>query len=557
MYKDYFRLSEMPFSIVPDPRFLFLSDRHREAIAHLLYGVQGEGGIVLLTGEVGTGKTTVCRSLLEQLPENIDVAFILNPRMNVEELLQTVCEEFHIAVAPANPGTKPFVDAIHAWLLETNARGRRAILIVDEAQNLDPLVLEQLRLLTNLETNTRKLLQIFLIGQPELQAMLARPEMRQVAQRVVVRYHLSRLDPSEISAYVAHRLRISGAPPAIFPDSLMKPLYRASGGVPRLINLVCDRALLVTYVKGRQQVTAPLLRQAVREVVAARPPRRYRWAAVVAGLLAMASAALVEATGMTNVMSGWSSPWFAPVSPVTLTAPAQPPAVPIRPPEPAALPRSPEPAVVSLPTATVEWPGSIAIANSEALAFQSLFKLYGMNVDVPSRADPCRQAEELGMRCYAGRGGLSDLLLLDQPVVMRLSSADGREYSVTLTALDMEHQAATLLVAGTERRVALGDLATAWSGRYVLIWKSPPGFRDSLVMNQRGPAVTWLRQAMATIDGLHDDGTGMLDAALAQRIRVFQLAEGIQPDGLVGPLTAIRLNVRSGQGGPRLAGKKG
>ena len=242
---------------------------------------------MLLTGEVGTGKTTVCRSMLLQLPDNIDVAFILNPLMSVEELLQTVCEEYHIAVAPGRRGIKAFVDAIYARLLETNASGRRAILIVDEAQNLDPLVLEQLRLLTNLETNTRKLIQIILIGQPELQDLLARPEMRQVAQRVIARYHLTQLNPLEVDAYVAHRLRLSGASPSIFPGTLLKQLYRASGGVPRLINLVCDRALLGTYVQGQQQVSAPTLRQAINEVVAARKPRRYRWF-VVPGLLMLA-----------------------------------------------------------------------------------------------------------------------------------------------------------------------------------------------------------------------------------------------------------------------------
>ena len=568
MYKDYFRLSEMPFSIAPDPRFLFMSDRHREAIAHLLYGVQGEGGIVLLTGEVGTGKTTVCRSLLEQLPDNIEVAFILNPRMNVEELLQTVCEEFHITVAPGASGTKVFVDAIHARLLEANAQGRRAILIVDEAQNLDPPVLEQLRLLTNLETNTRKLLQIFLIGQPELQDLLARPEMRQVAQRVVARYHLAQLGLAEVAAYVAHRLRMSGASPSIFPEALIKPLYRASGGVPRLINLVCDRALLGTYVQGRQEVTAPTLRQAVKEVVAVRRPRVRRWA-MLAGLMALASAALVEAMGLPGTSSAWS-PWMPAVPSATLPVPSPavvaPPMVPVEPPQPVVaaetvvhpVPLAAPETQPPLPTATVEWPISVSIATSEAQAFKSLFKLYGVGADVLSKADPCRQAEELGMRCYNARGGLSDLLLLDQPVVMRLSSPEGHEYSVTLTALDMEHQLATLTIAGTERRVALSDLAASWSGRYVVVWKAPPGYRDSLVMSQRGPALNWLRQAMATIDGIRDEGGDRFDAALAQRVRAFQLAEGIQPDGLVGPLTAIRLNVRSGQGGPHLAaGRKG
>jgi len=319
MYQDYFRLNEMPFSIAPDPRFLFMSNRHREAMAHLLYGAQGEGGIVLLTGEVGTGKTTICRSLLEQLPENIDVAFILNPRMSAEEFLQTICEEFHIHIAPERSGIKCFVDALNAQLLSAHASGRRAILIVDEAQNLDSIVLEQLRLLTNLETNTRKLLQIFLIGQPELQGMLARPEMRQVSQRVVARYHLGNLNQSEVNSYVAHRLHVAGASPLIFPEALVKQVYRASGGVPRLINLICDRALLGTYVQGQQQVTAPVLRQAVLEVFAVTPRQHYPWQRVssllgaVTGILVLFafSLAIVFATRYADTKFGWTSSWLA------------------------------------------------------------------------------------------------------------------------------------------------------------------------------------------------------------------------------------------------------
>lgn len=550
MYKDFFRLNEMPFSIAPDPRFLFMSERHREALAHLLYGVQGAGGIVLLTGEVGTGKTTLCRSLLEQLPENIDVAFILNPRMNVEGLLQTICEEYHIHVPFDRFGIKTFVDALNARLFETHALGRQALLIVDEAQNLDAKVLEQLRLLTNLETNTHKLLQIFLIGQPELQNMLTQPEMRQVSQRVIARYHLTHLNQSEVHAYVAHRLRISGATQLIFPEALLKHVYRASGGVPRLINLICDRALLGAYVQGQQQVTLPILRQAISEVLAVRPRQQRPWA-IAAVLLALftgiASLLITQFTdaklsGMPSLFASTSSPPVL-VVPTPLLA-ASAPLV------------STETMPVSAPLlpSTLNWSSNIVGNDSETLAFQALFKLYGIDLNPQSREIPCHQVEAQGMRCYAGHGDLMDLYTLDQPVLVRLSSPDGKEYSATLTALD--HQAATLIVGGAPQRVALNKLAASWLGQFVVIWKVPPNFNERMSLNQRGLTVTWLRHTMETADGIRDNGSDIFDAKLARRIRSFQLTEGIKPDGLVGPLTVIRLNMLGGKAGPRLVTEK-
>jgi general secretion pathway protein A len=584
MYKDYFRLTEMPFSIAPDPRFLFMSDRHREALAHLLYGVQGEGGIILLTGEVGTGKTTLCRCLLEQLPATIDVAFILNPRMSVEELLQTVCEELHIAVSPARPGTKAFVDAINAHLLLANGEGRRALLIIDEAQNLDPSVLEQLRLLTNLETNTRKLLQIILIGQPELQDMLARPEMRQVAQRVIARYHLAHLSQPETAAYVSHRLRIAGAAPSIFPDALMRPLFRATGGVPRLINLVCDRALLGTYVRGRQQVASTTLRQAVKEVSAARQPVHRNVLIGIAAIISTGVAvglALSTSNPLNESLLSFPSPKVVklatkpPTQSDTATAAPSPSAsssqqtqsspanqVPVEAISPsaanAAVPAvAAAPAPVPVPTTapttapgTLDWPASAAIADSEILAFQALFQAHGLTFDPKHKGDSCQQAVTLGMRCFASRGGLSDLLLLDQPVVLKLTTASGHEYHVALVGL--ANQVATLIVAGEQRRVPLTELAGSWSGRYVVLWKAPLGFGDSIGPKQGGSAVPWLRRTLAKIDGIEDDGNSPYDEVLARRVRAFQLAEGITPDGLVGPLTAIRLNFRAGLAAPRL-----
>jgi general secretion pathway protein A len=232
MYQHYFGLAEAPFSIAPDPRYLYLSQRHQEALAHLLYGVSGDGGFVLLTGEVGAGKTTVCRCLLQQIPDSCDVAYIFNPKLTVEELLSTICVEFGIAYPSGNTSVKVFVDCINAYLLDAHARGRHTVLIIDEAQNLSTEVLEQMRLLTNLETNERKLLQIILLGQPELALMLERPELRQLSQRIVARYHLGPLSRSEVAAYVRHRLEISGAQRQLFPAALMGRLYRLSGGVP-------------------------------------------------------------------------------------------------------------------------------------------------------------------------------------------------------------------------------------------------------------------------------------------------------------------------------------
>lgn len=292
MYTRYFGLKRAPFSIAPDPSYLYLSPQHEEALAHLLYGIGTEGGFVLLTGEIGSGKTTVCRRFLETLSRDIAVAFILSPTLSVKELLATVCDEFGISY-PRQATIKGLVDRIHAFLLELNANRKRAVLIIDEAQDLKREVLEQIRLLTNLETNERKLLQIILIGQPELRARLAQPDMRQVSQRIVARCHIDALSKPEVARYVTHRLAIASRdgraqPLPLFSKDALNSLHALSGGIPRVINLVCDRALLGAYTRQKQIVTRETLLKAAAEVLGSPAlDRKRNWKAALASAVVL------------------------------------------------------------------------------------------------------------------------------------------------------------------------------------------------------------------------------------------------------------------------------
>src|SRR5271166_6462811 len=291
MYLSFFGLSEKPFAITPDPRFLYLSERHAEALAHLLYGINEAGGFIQLTGEVGTGKTTVVRTLLSRLPQHADVAVILNPRITPAEFLLTICEELGVAIAASDrDSVKQMVDALNRRLLEAHAAGRRVIVIVDEAQNLSADVLEQVRLLTNLETPAQKLLQIILIGQPELRDLLERTDLRQLAQRITGRYHLSPLDAVDTRAYVRHRLRVAGVAAEIFTAGALSEVHRLSAGIPRVINVCCDRALLGAYTQEQRKITAGLMRRAAGEVYG----RRFvpAWIGWAVGSVAVAAIAM-------------------------------------------------------------------------------------------------------------------------------------------------------------------------------------------------------------------------------------------------------------------------
>ncbi len=292
MYLQHFGFQREPFSIAPDPRSLYLGEGHGEALAHLFYAITC-GGFVLLTGEIGSGKTTLCRAFMEQAPRRCNIALVLNPRQQPEELLRTLCEEFRVPL-PAEPGTKALVDALNAFFLRTHAVGHRNLVILDEAQALPQASLEQLRLLTNLETAEGKLLQVILIGQPELRDILAQPELEQVSQRIVARCHLRELDSAQTAHYVHHRLQSAGREPAgIFDDEALERVHALTRGVPRLVNVLCDRALLGAFAAGRWTVDADLVEQAAQEAFGPWHLRSLAWVRRHRALLTGAAMGLV------------------------------------------------------------------------------------------------------------------------------------------------------------------------------------------------------------------------------------------------------------------------
>jgi len=538
MYQQYFGLAEAPFSIAPDPRYLYLSQRHQEALAHLLYGVNGDGGFVLLTGEVGAGKTTVCRCLLQQIPASCDVAYVFNPNLTVGDLFSTICVEFGIAVPSGNASVKVFVDCINAYLLDAHARGRHTVLIIDEAQNLSAVVLEQLRLLTNLETNERKLLQIILLGQPELASVLERPELRQVRQRIVARYHLGPLTQPEVAAYVRHRLEIAGAQRQLFPETLMGRVYRLSGGVPRVINLLCDRALLGTYVQEKERVDRATLAQAASEVFP-NAPRRSLKLPLLMILVFVLGAALATTLYRLDLRETETAAVPASMAKPAAIATSPAKAAPVKAAEP-------------LPE-TLEWPAAEPRARSEQIAYAGLFRTWGADYEW---ADACRQAQGLGLRCRSARAGLDELHQLNRPAALLMRDDQG-EFHAALIALD--DKTATFVVGAEIRTVALGALAAQWTGQYTLFWRLPPDAHENIRKGERGPAVQWLINQLAQAQGQVADASKppLFDDVVVRQVKQFQLAQGLIPDGMVGPQTVMRLAAVGDRSAPALLPRQG
>jgi general secretion pathway protein A len=557
MYEEYFGLKKKPFSIVPDPGYFYMSSGHREALAHLLYGINSDGGFVLLTGEVGAGKTTVARRLLELMPEDTDVAFILNPKLTPEELLATICDEFGITYPEDTVSIKVLVARISDYLLRIHQEGRRAVVIIEEAQNLNPEALEQIRLLTNLETHSQKLLQVIMLGQPELRDILSRPQFRQLSQRISARYHLGPLARGEVPLYVSHRLAVAGLVRGQpFPPPTLKKLFGLTRGIPRLINAICDRALLGAYVGGQEVVDIKTLKRAAREVrgeARGWGDRRLIYGAAAAALLLL----LVVVAGVLYHGAG-SRPALQAAGP---QAHAPDPTEAVKAAEGVALVR---PGTAEKGQArpreegTLDRPRGLSSASTGEMAYQALFQAWHLTYDPEDRRTPCDQARAQGLRCLTGKGTIAALREMNRPAVLRLRDEKGEEYYATLIALERE---TAVFAIGKERRtVANREIAGRWSGAYLLLWRPPPGYTGNLKLGSRGPAVAWLERQLARAQGrpAPSGEGGVYDFRIMKQVKQFQTAVGALPDGVAGLTTIMRL---AGIGGdnpdPLLRSEKG
>lgn len=565
MYKAFYGLSDNPFSIAPNPHYLFLSDRHREALAHLTYGLGETGGFVLLTGEVGTGKTTVSRCLLGQLPDNTDTAFILNPSLTELELLATLCDELKIRYGE-NPSLKQLTDHLSRFLLANHEKGRNTVLIIDEAQHLRAEVLEQLRLLTNLETDTKKLLQVILIGQPELQLLLKRQELRQLAQRITARYHLLPLNQDEIALYVLHRLQVAGRFEPLFTRKAINVLQKYSGGIPRLINLLCERALMAGYAQSKVPIDHHMVRQAAVEVLGEETPQqhKYLWASTIATALVLAFGVSYWLLMDNQISSGatrlpQSTPLITPASAApevdnnalldnsrTSESTIVPTQATIAPSEPTMA--SSIQAVVSPDPSQRVLQEAIKQSRSIDTAFAGLFSVWGK---VPFKGlTACQSAVEQGLTCYQQQGNWMSLTRLNYPAVVYLVDDDQQDFYGAVIAVD-----------GDQLLMQLGEqqlwVDRAWfnlhfSGTFEILWQAPSLPMVEISQKSSPGQLQWLENALAHVTHRNARRVSQFDVKLENDLKAFQSQHGLKADGIAGNQTLVRLNLYLSEQGPRL-----
>ena len=595
MYTAFYGLREKPFSLTPNPAFLYLSDSHREALAHLVYGLEQGEGFIVLAGEVGTGKTTLCRSLLERIEPDSEIAILFNPSNNDIELLQSISEEFGLVTARRS--RRQLVAALNEFLLECHGRGSRAILIVDEAKNLSSATLEQIRLLSNLETASSKLIQIILLGQPELEEKLDSDSLRQLRQRVTVRWSLQPFSPQDTAAYVQHRLTVAaGAAREIFTPGALRQVHRLTGGIPRLINVLCDRALLVGYAEAKHQLGIRSVRQAAREVPDA--SRRIRdWGLGKIGWAAAAGMALIVAGGLAWLQLGSGTGLgtdlrtlaglgrggdseLAPVgmardlgrlgapegggasasgTSVTVIVELPPPGSELQGAEvvraqhragPAA--ELPEPGQAEARLAPAEQGVFLrAVLSDQAPeaalgeATEMVLALHGLD---PSGRISASLADALGGLELRGLGVLEiadanfqTLRDLNYPALVRLTTGDPEPSSRIVALVGIEAGQAELVGLGNREplQISLGVVEEHWDGVAWVVWNPYLDIPQVIAEGAQGNEVRWLQEALSRLGYLDFHVPGLFDGSTLRGVARFQGQHAVEPDGVVGPRTQM------------------
>ncbi|MBV1870126.1 MAG: AAA family ATPase [Gammaproteobacteria bacterium] len=578
MYTEYFGLKEKPFSIAPNPRYLYMSEQHQDALAHLLYGIQEGEGFVLLTGDIGTGKTTICRCLLEQIPDHVEVAYIFNPKLSAQELLLSICDEFRIPLGQGNVdlSTKQAIDKINGHLLKLHRNNRHCVLIIDEAQNLSVDVLEQIRLLTNLETNSKKLLQIILIGQPELRIAFQKPELEQLAQRITARFHIGPLSLPELENYLQHRIHVAGGSKRpLFNKSAIKTLHKLTRGIPRLINTVSDRALLATYVSTQNQVTKKEIQTAAREILNAPLPSRtfpslhgkmrifgFTLAATVA--IALISFFIAPKLKLHEGGSNTITPQIAEHNSVNSNARSVPLSGTLQRPLSIHETRSPAhntpevtdqsvqtaPATPLVSNTAFSELETISIEQLTLAARQTLLARWNIDTQLKLSDDFCLIAQHHSLRCFQGKQSLEYLIKLNRPAVIRLVNSNGEPYVAAINKV--AQQEAQLFVSGNNQLISLERLESAWTGDFELLWRPPFQYSKAIDANSSAQSIQWFRETLNIASSKPSSNIPIFIAPIDKQIRLFQKEAGLEPDGLAGPETIITINNLNGSSSPLL-----
>ncbi len=524
MYHSYFGLDEQAFSIAVNPRYLYMSSQHREALAHVLYGVNS-GGFVMLSGEVGTGKTTIIRCLLEQLPDNADLAVILNPSATARDLLCSICDAFHVPYEQNETSLKVLMDKLSEFLVSNHRRGRKSIVLIDEAQLLKVSTLEQVRLLTNLETNTQKLLQIILVGQPELNDLLAKPALRQLSQRITARYHLRPLSEKEVAAYIKHRLKVAGMPAGRqpFPASIIRKIHQTSRGIPRIINVLCDRMLLGAYSREATLVDQSIFRQATVEVLGRTKEPMQRWFDKSWLVVGAGGLGVLLLSGLFWLLLGGSR---AADREEQLVGEGQ-----------IIRARQTDAALLNRPAADSRQPQFWMQDKTEALReLMQVSRITGIG------ADPCRTVDQQGFACETQKVVTwDDFRQINRPAVLTIVTP--ARYSGYVVLVALKQGDAWVRMDGEVQRISMESLGTLWNGEFTFVWRPPPGYSEAVGLGSSDPMVGWVAQQFAFLDGQTAPlARERFNTQLQQRVKLFQRSQNLKDDGVVGMQTLLRLN---------------